>query len=163
MRRRPLPVLVLAALVVGVLGGVVWSLLADPAVLQVRDEGIVLTEQASTAEFGVTLVFLAVGTAVGLGLGAAVGRLRLGPRGVAVTVVLTVVAAVAAYGTGRLLGPSDPAAATGLQTGDTVAQQLAVGGLMPLVAWAIPGLLGFIVVTALGRRADVPADVPAPR
>jgi hypothetical protein len=152
VRRRPVAGLLLAAVLLGALAGAVWAGLADPALLEVRQQGIVLTERASTAAIDVVLVYLAAGVVVCLPLGVLTARLVPGPRGVAVTIVVSLVAAAVAYATGRTLGPPDPSSLTGLAAGDTVPQQLGLGNVVPTLVWAMAGLVGLLAATAAGRR-----------
>lgn len=166
MRRRPVASLLVLAVLLGALGGAVWAGLADPALLEVRDQGIVLTESASTAAIDVVVLYLGVGVVLCAPLGVLVARLVRGPRGVAVTIVASLVAAAVAYAIGRVLGPPDPAGLTGLAAGDTVPQQLGIGNVVPTVVWAAAGLVGLLVATAVGDREPEPErapEVPVPR
>lgn len=164
MRRRPVASLLVLAVLLGALGGAVWAGLADPALLEVREQGIVLTERASTAAIDVVLLYLLVGVVVCAPLGVLVAHLVRGPRGVAVTIVAGLVAAAVAYAVGRTLGPPDPAGLTGLAAGDTVPQKLGIGNLVPTLVWAAAGLVGLLAATAVGDREPEPEpEVPVPR
>lgn len=166
MRRRPVASLLVLAVLLGALGGAVWAGLADPALLEVRDQGIVLTESAATAAIDVVVLYLGVGVVLCVPLGVLVARRVPGPRGVAVTIVASLVAAAVAYAVGRVLGPPDPSTVTGLVSGVRVPQQLGIGNVVPTVVWAAAGVVGLLVATAMGdRETDVETitEVPAPR
>ncbi|TCI99776.1 hypothetical protein [Aeromicrobium sp. IC_218] len=164
MRRRPVASLLVLAVLLGALGGAVWAGLADPARLEVRDQGIVLTESAATAAIDVVVLYLGVGVVLCAPLGVLVARRVPGPRGVAVTIIASLVAAAVAYAVGRVLGPPDAATLTGLAAGDTVPQQLGIGNVVPTVVWAAAGLVGLLAATAVGdREPETAPEVPVPR
>jgi hypothetical protein len=166
MRRRPVASLLVLAVLLGALGGAIWAGLADPALLEVRDQGIVLTEGAATAAIDVVVLYLGVGVVLCAPLGVLVARRVPGPRGVAVTIVASLVAAAVAYAVGRVLGPPDPSTVTGLVSGVRVPQQLGIGNVVPTVVWAAAGVVGLLVATAVGDRetdAEASTEVPAPR
>ena len=137
---------VVAMLTLGALGGVVWKWFAKPALWEATDRGVVLTEDASTARFGVIVVFVVVGVVVSL-----VWGWYLGGRFSNASWPIVVVAAVAAFAAGVLawrvgvwLGPPDPLSVEGLKIGDTVPQKLEVDTLAPFLVWPIAALLSLL-------------------
>ncbi|MBK5217247.1 MAG: hypothetical protein JJE02_06645 [Propionibacteriales bacterium] len=137
---------VAAMLVFGALGGVVWRLLAKPALWEVTDRGIVLTEDASTARFGVIVVFVLIGVVVSLVWGWYLGGRFHAARWPIVLVagVTAFVAGVLAWRVGVWLGPPDPSSVEGLGSGDTVPQQLEIDTLAPFLVWPIAALASLL-------------------
>lgn len=133
-------------LALGLLGGVVWRLFAKPALWEVTDDGIVLTEDASTARFGVIVVFVVIGVVVSLGWGWYLGGRFHDARWpiVLVAAAAAFAAGVLAWGVGVWLGPPDPASVEGLGIGDTVPQQLGIDTFAPFVVWPIAALLSLL-------------------
>lgn len=148
--RRLLPSLV-ALVVLAVVAGGLWALLAKPAQLEAREQGIVLTEAASGRQFGVVVTFVLIGIVLSFGW-AAVVAWRL-PRHdwflVPLFAVATGAASLVAWQVGMLLGPDDPAAAHGLAIGDTVSAQLAVDAVAPFLVWPLFALVGLVFVVLL--------------
>lgn len=154
-------------LVLGVVVGGLWDAMARPAQWLVTERGIVLTEEASTRQVGVELLFVALGAGASLLAGLVVGYLlrRLGWAVVPVVVVGTSLAAVVAWRVGLWLGPGDPAATVDPRIGDRIPSSLAVESLASFMVWPIAGLVGVLLVTwAVGRprRVSEPAE-PSPR
>ena len=101
----------LAGVVLGVVGGYLWSVIADPPVGILTDRGVFLTDElAYNQQVVVTLWFLVLGAGLGL-----IGGFVLGLRGrrhgvavvVAVLVLTAIAAAVSAYLGIHVFGP-DP-------------------------------------------------------
>lgn len=152
---RRLAIATLLTLLVGIVGGLVWLWLADPAEWMGRDGGIVLTEVAARGQFSVIVVFVAVGAVASIVCGWATTRLvpDLGWFAVPVVAVLTALAALVAWRVGVELGPPPPDTVSGVQVGDTVPSQLAVDSVAPFLVWPILGILGVIVATWTDGRA----------
>jgi hypothetical protein len=152
---RRLLVASLGTLLTGLVGGLVWLWLARPAEWEGRNGGLVLTEAAAQGQFAVVVVFVLVGVVASVVAGWTTARLlpSLGWLTVPLVVVLTSLAAVVAWRVGVELGPPDPSTVPGVQDGDRVPSQLAVGDLAPFLVWPIFGLAGVIGATwADGRR-----------
>ncbi|MRJ77776.1 hypothetical protein GEV29_14625 [Aeromicrobium sp. SMF47] len=153
---------VLAAVVMlllGVVGGLVWVWLADPAQWQVTSRGIVMSESESQGQFGVIVVFVAIGAVVSLGWGWVTGR-RLEELGWVLTpfvVVVTVLAALLAWRIGVELGPPDPATVARPSVGDRIPAQLKIDGIVPFLVWPIFGLIGLVGAVWSTRREPDPA------
>lgn len=164
---RPVAAAVLGMLLLGVMVGGLWVLLARPASWQVTDRGIVLTEAASTRQAGVELTFVALGAVASLLAGLVVGHLlrRLGWLVVPLVALGATLASVVAWRVGLWLGPGDPAATPDPQVGQRIPAQLAVESLASFVVWPMAGLLGVVLVTwVVGRPTRVSArSEPSPR
>lgn len=156
--------LVVAALV-GVVAGFVWILVAEPAQWQYTEQGLVLDETAAGHQFGVVGWFVVIGLLVGLVGGWTLERLRTadGWLLVPLAVVAGLVAALLCSRVGLAFGPSDPAAATGLQVGDRVPMRLTLDAFSPMLSWVIGGLFGLAAsvyvrpaepVASAGDRGD---------
>lgn len=155
LRARRLVLASLTALLVGVVAGLVWVWLANPAQWEVRDTGIVLTEAAARGQFSVIVVFVVIGAVVSTACGGLIGRVLpdVGWLVTPLVVVLTSVAAVVAWRVGVELGPPPPESVTGVSVGDRIPAELAVDGIAAFVVWPIFGLVGVIGATwAAGRR-----------
>lgn len=133
-------------LLLGALSGVAWSLLAEPAMWEVTESGIILTEAAASARFGVVVLFVVIGAVVSLGWGwLFAGRLHdRGPLIVPVAVFTALAAGLIAFVVGRWLGPSDPRSLDGLTIGGLVPQQLSIDSAAPLLVWPIAVLVPVI-------------------
>jgi hypothetical protein len=149
---RPSLIAAAASVVLGVVSGLVWLWLADPARWQVRDNGLVMTEAGARGQFQVVAMFVIVGVVGSLLIGWLVGRLLLdaGWPASAVAVVLTSLAAVIAWRVGVELGPPSPTTVSDAAVGDTVPARLAVDGFVPFLVWPIFGLAGLIAATWSG-------------
>ncbi len=150
--------LVVVLLVLAAGAAVLWVALASPPQWQVTQQGVVLTEEASGAQVGVELLFVALGAAVAVLWGLVAGFVlrRLGWVVVPLTVAATLAASVLTWRLGVLLGPDGPEAVRSPQLGDSISARLAVDSPASFVVWAIAGLVGVLVVTwAAGRRPDV--------
>jgi hypothetical protein len=146
----------LATVLLGVVGGTVWLLLADPARWEARDGGIVLTEAASRGQFQVVVVFVIVGLVGSLCAGWGIAQLLpdVGWLLTPVVIVVTSLAALIAWRLGVALGPPSPTSVRGVQPGDTLPAQLAVDAVAPFLVWPIFGLLGALAATwSSDRRA----------
>lgn len=151
----------LVALVVlagaGVLGGLVWSWWADPAVYTVTREGTFLDEEQLGRLFGIEARYGLIGVVGGFVVAAllAVWLHRAGWRLVVGVVSGAAVAAVGSYVLGVALGPGvDVEAARSAEPGDVVAVELAVHTAGLFLAWPVGALAGLLVgVWAIDRPA----------
>ncbi|MCO7239314.1 hypothetical protein [Aeromicrobium sp. CnD17-E] len=160
MRRTVVQVVALVGVLLVLAGGAaaLWVALASPPQWEVTQQGVVLTEEASGAQVGVELLFVALGAAVGALWGLVAGFVlrRLGWVVVPLTVAATLAASVLTWRLGVELGPEGPLASRDLPIGTRIPAQLAVDSPASFVVWAIAGLVGVFVVTwAAGRRPDV--------
>ena len=143
-------------LVLGVVSGFVWILLANPAEWEVTDNGIILTEDGSKGRFGVIVTFVLIGIVVAFLWGLIAG-LRLHAVGwllVPVFAIAAVLAGVLAWRIGVAFGPPDPASVTGASMGDKLPQRLAVDAVTPFLIWPIFALLGLLFATYSTGNAD---------
>lgn len=149
--------LAVSSVVLGLVGGVVWSQLADPGRWEVRETGLVLTEEASRGQFSVIVVFTLIGAIAALVWAAATTAL-MRPGGwllVLLVVVGSSVAGLVAWQVGMALGPPPPQTVSGLMLGDRVPDQLRVDGVAPFLVWPISGLVGVLLSTwGQGWRGD---------
>lgn len=145
-----------AFICLGVLAGLVWLWLAEPAQWQIRDNGIVLTEGAAKAQFSVLVTFVLIGAAASVVAGLAVGWLLddLGWLVVPVVAALATLAALIAWRVGVELGPPPPASVTGGSIGDTISARLEVDSVAAFVMWPMAALLGVVVAACIDRRGD---------
>lgn len=153
--------LAVSSVVLGIVGGVVWSQLADPGRWEVRETGIVLTEEASRGQFSVIVVFTLVGAIAALVWAAVTTALsRSGGWPLVLLVVVgSAVAGLVAWQVGMVLGPPPPQTVSGLMLGDRVPDQLRVDGIAPFLVWPISGLVGVLLSTwGQGWRGDEDYD-----
>jgi hypothetical protein len=153
VRRVALSVVLM--LLLGVVAGLVWLWVADPADWEARSTGIVLTEGAARDQFSVVVAFAMIGAVVSLGWAwiSAVVLEDIGWLITPVVVVASVLAGVIAWRVGVELGPPSPAGVTGVEVGDTIPSRLAVDGVAPFLVWPIFGLIGVVVgLTGRGER-----------
>lgn len=151
MRRVALSVVLM--LLLGIVAGLVWLWVADPAEWEVRSAGLVLTEGAARDQFSVIVAFTTIGAVVSL-VWAWISAVVLEDIGWVITpvvVIASVLAGIIAWRVGVELGPPPPAGVTGVTVGDTVPSRLAVDGVAPFLVWPIFGLIG-VVVGLVGRR-----------
>lgn len=159
-RRRVLQA-VIAFVAMGVLAGLAWLWLADPAQWQVRDNGIVLTEGAAKGQFSVIVTFVLIGVVGSLLAGGLTAWLlpTLGWVLTPLVVVLAVAASLIAWRVGVDLGPVGPQAGAGV-VGDTISSQFKVDALAAFVVWPVAALLGAVTVLCLDRRDESEVDQP---
>jgi hypothetical protein len=158
-------------LVAGVLGGVLWSRVVEPAQFTKLANGGSMGEDQLARQFGSDGWFVVIGAGAGLLLGLLLSLWR--SRDPVLTTVLLVVggglAAVVAATVGHLLGPgSTSQALAAAKLGGKVAERLDVGtgshsGLgwetLPFyLSWPVGALLGAVVVLLGGRSEDSPSD-----
>lgn len=152
-------------LLLGVVAGVVWEALAEPAEWEVRPDGnIVLTEIAARDQFGVIVVFVIAGIVASLvwGFVASLVLEDLGWRLTPLVVVATLAAAVIAWQVGIALGPVGPREVVDPSVGDQIPSKLAVDGIAPFFAWPVFGVLGVVLATWLRKDDQELADAGGP-
>lgn len=145
-----------SAVLLGVLSGLLWWQLAEPSQWEVRDFGIVMTEEGSRGQFGVIATFVLVGAIASLVWGFAVclvGR-RSGWELVVSVMIGSVVAAVVAWQVGIWVGPPAPGSVPGLSVGDTVPDQLGVDTLAPFLVWPFAAMIGMLPASVAMRGHD---------
>lgn len=155
-------------LVVGVLCGVLWSLVVTPAAFTKLRDGGAMGEEQLSKQFAADGWYLMI--ALVAGFLAAVVLVWWRSRDPLVTSGLVVlgsmVAAVAMALTGHLLGPGDPRAAlAAARVGGMVPERLDVGAFLVYLSWPVGVLAGTLFVL-LGRSPvrdpGDPVDVPGP-
>lgn len=136
--------------VLGILGGLVWWLLVDPAMFtKARNGGLAMGEAELGKRFAADGWFVVIAAVLGLLSGSALTWWR--SRDFLATTVLLVVGSVVATGlmtlVGRLLGPGDPARlAASADVGDRLPMQLAVTADVAYLVWPIAVLVGALFV-----------------
>lgn len=156
----------LVTVVLGIVAGLVWLWLAEPAQWEARAGGVVMTEAASRGQFAVIVVFVLVGAVASLCCGWAVARMlpALGWLLTPLVLVMTSLAAVIAWRVGVHLGPPSPDTLTDVQVGDRLPAQLAVDSIPPFLAWPVFGLLGLMSsIWADGRGVSERSGPPRPQ
>lgn len=144
-------------LVLGVLAGFLWVVLAEPARWQVTAGGTILDEQSSRGRFGVIVTFVLIGLVVSFlwGLLAGIAQRERGWICVPVFAAVALCAALIAWRVGVHFGPPDPLSVKGTPVGGTIEQQLAVDTLSPFLVWPIFALVGLFVAAYSARdRGD---------
>jgi hypothetical protein len=136
-------------LLLGVVCGVVWSLLVDPAEFTKLRGGGVMQEEDLGKRFSADGVYVVIAVVAGLVSGLVLTWWR--SRDVLLTSLLLLVgaglAAVAMALTGHLLGPGDPGAAlAAARVGARVPERLGVDAFPVYLAWPIAVLAGALVV-----------------
>lgn len=133
-------------LAAGLVAGVAWLILADPARWEVTSEGTILTEAGAKGRFGVIVTFVVVSAGAAFVWGYVSG-LPLRNRGwlmVPLFVGAALVAGVIAWQVGVQFGPPDPATVQG-KVGDTIPQELAIDTFAPFMVWPIFALVGLFL------------------
>lgn len=153
---------VLVLLVAAALAGVAWASWAEPGTWQVTEQGVVLTQEASQGQFGVEVLFVAIGVGLCVLWGLVVGVLgrALGWAIVPVCAAGAALASVVAWQVGVSLGPPDPQTVEGLSLGDSFADQLAVSSFSSFAAWPVAALGGLVVGLLLTIDRAALADRP---
>jgi hypothetical protein len=137
-------------LVLGLVGGVLWWLLTEPALFTVGEGGTLGMGEVELADrFSATGWFTVLAAVLGgLSGGALTWWRNRDPILTAVLLVIgSVVGSATMAGVGRLLGPPDPAvAAAAAQPGDLVPAALEVGAGVTYLVWTIAALAGALMV-----------------
>lgn len=152
--------LVLAVVVVGVLGGVVWSTVVTPTQLTRVGGGLQLDEVAGATVFAATgwfcVVTAALGLVVGVLLAPVARRAATTGRAVGATLAAAVVPAVLSVLTwqvGELLGRGPTSAqVAAVPDGGTVDAAVTLGTRVSLVVGPLVALVVVLVVTAWPRH-----------
>jgi len=154
----------LAALVLGALGGVAWKLLARPGIVTVTAQGAVTTEAETLHQFGNVMVYLGIGAiicVVWAGALAVTGAHR-GWRLVPFVAVMSVAAALVARTVGLALSPDKVMVPKAARAGDTIPGILTMDAWSAVVAWAVFGVAGLLLVTSLLAPPHVDEQVAEP-
>jgi hypothetical protein len=136
-------------LVLGLVGGVLWWLLVDPAAYTKTRDGGVMSEAALRRQFSADGVYAVIAAVTGLVTGLVVTWWR--SRDPLLTSLLLVLGAALAAAvmalTGYLLGPGDPATALReARLGAQVPLRLEVDTLSVYLVWPVAVLAGALVV-----------------
>jgi len=146
---------VLALVLLGVLGGWLWSVLADPPGYTVTAQSASMGEAEAGKRFGVEVVYAGIGAGLGLLAGLAAG-LRLARYGWVLVVALllgSLVAAGVSWAVGGWFGPPDPAGAlTTAEVGDVVPSRLTIDTPGLFLAWPLAALGGLLAAVGLLDR-----------
>lgn len=138
------------SLVLGLLGGVLWWLLSEPALFTVGEEGTLGMGEIELGDrFSATGWFTVLAIVLGALSGGALtwwrGRDPILTAGL--LVVGSVIGTLAMAGVGQALGPPDPAvAAASARPGDLVPAALEVGAGAAYLVWTIAVLAGALMV-----------------
>ncbi len=150
----------LAGVILGVLGGWLWSVVADPPVGVLTDKGVFLTEErAYDQQVVMTLWFLVVGVGLGLLCGLAVGLLgrKHGVTTVVAVLVMTAIASGLSAWLGiEVFGPDPQAQVASSAVGDPITAALEIATKVAYLGWPIGGLLGLLVGVSTWTRAKAP-------
>jgi hypothetical protein len=143
-------------LALGVVGGLAWLWLADPAEWEITEQGIILTEDAARGQFAVVVTFVCIGAVLCLLWGWAAGRsLReVGWKLVPLFAAVAALAAVTAWQVGVLLGPSDPRDAVDPAIGERLPSPLEIDAVAPFLVWPMFALIGLLLSAWLERGED---------
>jgi hypothetical protein len=149
---RVLAELVLAAVVLGLVAGLLWSVLAPDIRGEVTASGVSVTIGESRRQFGVDGWFALLAAGGGLLLGS-VGFARHRRRPVTALVVLAfagLAAAAVQWWFGTMLGPGPVAdRTTGPSPGTTVSMPLELNAPAGLLVWSIAAVAGSLLVAAV--------------
>ena len=159
---RDVAVVLGVLLALGVLCGVLWWLVWDPAAYTKTADGGVMGEVDLSRRFAADGLYAVIAGVAGLvsGLGLTWWRTRDPLVTSATLLVGSVLAAVAMALTGHLLGPGDPGAAlAAARVGARVPERLAVDAFTVYLAWPVSVLAGALVV--LLGTAPVSTGSPA--
>lgn len=136
-------------LVLGLVGGVVWWLLVDPAVYTKVSQGGTMAEQETGKRFDMDGWYSVVAAVLGAFAGTALTWWRVSDA-VLTTLLVAVGAGLAAAvmsTTGQLLGPGDAdVALAAAEVGETVPVELSVTAAAAYLVWPIAALAGALMV-----------------
>jgi hypothetical protein len=144
-------------LVLGVVCGVVWSLLVEPALFTKAHGGASMSELQLSKEFNGDGWYTVIAAVAGIGSGLALTWWR--SRDYLLTTLLlvpgSVVAAAVMALVGHLLGPGNPdAALAAVHAGQHVPDQISVAGWATYLVWPIGVLVGSLGVLWSSPRAS---------
>ena len=146
---RDVAVVLGVLLALGVLCGVLWWLVWDPAAYTKTADGGVMGEADLSRRFAADGLYAVIAGVAGLvaGLGLTWWRTRDPLLTSAVLLVGSVLAAAVMALTGHLLGPGDPGAAlAAAKVGARVPERLGVDAFTVYLAWPVAVLAGALVV-----------------
>jgi len=148
--RRDVAAVLGSYLVLGIVGGILWWLLVDPAEFTKADNGALAMGEVELAErFNDDGWFAVIAGVVGLLSGAGVVWWRSRDPLLTVALVLvgsTLAAAVMAF-LGQLLGPADPdSVVAAAEVGAMIPMQLEVTGFVCYLVWPLTALAGALLV-----------------
>lgn len=161
--RRDAAIIIVTFLLLGVLGGVLWSLVVSPAEFTKLADGGSMGEDELSKKFGADGWFVLIGTAAGVLAGLALSwwRSRDALLTSALLVAGSAVAAAVMALVGHLLGPgSTQAALAAVQVGAQVPERLDVDTFIVYLAWPVGVLAGTLFVL-LGRAPEPDAGRPS--
>jgi hypothetical protein len=142
----------LAAAALGLIAGMLWSVLAPDIQGEVRASGVSVTNGESRRQFGVDGWFTVIAAGGGLLLGS-IGFARHRHQPVTALVVLAVAGLAAAavqWWFGTFLGPESVTDRTaGLSPGSTISMPLELNSQAGLVVWSIAAVIGSLLVAAV--------------
>jgi hypothetical protein len=143
-------------LALGVVGGLVWLWLAEPAEWEVTRRGIILTEEASRGQFRVIVMFVAIGAVVCSCWGVVAGHVLREVGWVLVPVFAGAagLASVIAWQVGVAWGPVHPRDVTDPSLGDRLPAPLEIDAVAPFLVWPMFALAGLWLAALLDRRGD---------
>lgn len=145
---------VASMLLLGVVAGLLWLWLANPAAFKVTDQGAILDEEASKGRFGVIVTFVGISIVIAFLWGFFAGRV-LHDRGWIMVPAFAVVATAAgliAWKVGAILGPPDPASVKHAKLGDSIPQQLTIDAVAPFLVWPVFALVGLFLAVYLASN-----------
>ena len=133
-------------LFVAILGGVLWSLLANPAQYTVAFGNPILDEGQVEARFSVIMVYVAIGFVFSFAWGWWAVRYFSNSSVLIILIYLTALsfAALIAYRVGVAFGPTGFEAMTEFEEGAKLTERLSLDGPVPGVSWLIGGFLGLL-------------------
>ena len=156
---RPLVVLAVTTVTVGLLTAGLWATATPLPGYTINADGGATTDERGLAEFVVAdVVFCAIGLLSGIGLGIVTWRgfgRRVGWPAVPIAAVSSLLAAVLCWQVGPLLGPHDfNARLAAAAVGDTVVIDLRLRALVALAVWVLGACGSLLVATAVLRDPD---------
>lgn len=164
VRRSPLAtsilVTVIGFLVLGLLVGWLWSVLADPSSFTVTNDNGVMDEVESAKQFGVTVTFTWLSAVAALAWSTLCSWrfAALGWPHVVSTAAGAAAASAIAWRLGVLLGPSDPVTAIKTaKVGTLVPTRLVLDSHGVLLVWPVVALIALILVVTW-FVPETPAD-----
>ncbi len=153
----------LAMAVLGLVGGLLWALLAEPPGFTVSRQNASMGEAESGKQFGVEVVYGSIGLVLGLAAGLLAGW-RLARYGWVLALTLAIggiVAAMSSLFTGQWLGPPDPAVViAGASVGAVVPVQLSVESTGLLFSWSVAALVGLLLAVGVFPLGSDHSTVP---
>lgn len=148
-RRRGAVVTIGGFLVLGLVVGWLWSVLAEPAAYSVTRDGAVMGETEAANQFGVNVAFAWLGALVAVLWGGICAFWFAGhgwPHVIS-TLLGALAASALAWRLGILFGPPPPEPVVkAAEVGSKVPMQVRVDSYGVLLAWPIAALIGLLVV-----------------